>query len=270
MDRSTLVFLAKLSEQAERYEDMLTHVKQLMTTSDDELTVEERNLVAVAYKNVVGARRAAWRVISSIERHHARYQSNATGEKDKDTRVTDYRRGIEDELTASCQELLALLETRVLPRAETGEAQVFLHKTVGDYCRYLAEVQVGAEREATAQRALAAYTTASTLAMAELSPTHPTRLGLALNFSVFFYEILESPDRACALAKRAFDDAIAELDTLAEDTYRDSTLVMQLLRDNLTLWTSDAEQEYEDDVAAAAASATTKAIVVNGSLVAAP
>lgn len=86
---------------------------------------------------------------------------------------------------------------------------------------------------------------ATDVAQTELTPTHPIRLGLALNFSVFYYEILNSPDRACHLAKQAFDDAIAELDSLSEESYRDSTLIMQLLRDNLTLWTSSdgAEQE---------------------------
>ena len=74
---------------------------------------------------------------------------------------------------------------------------------------------------------------------------HILRLGLALNFSVFYYEILNSPDRACRLAKAAFDDAIAELDTLSEESYKDSTLIMQLLRDNLTLWTSDMQAEGE-------------------------
>ena len=83
------------------------------------------------------------------------------------------------------------------------------------------------------------------MAQTELTPTHPIRLGLALNFSVFYYEILNSPDRACHLAKQAFDDAIAELDSLSEESYRDSTLIMQLLRDNLTLWTSSDNGEPE-------------------------
>lgn len=87
-----------------------------------------------------------------------------------------------------------------------------------------------------------AYKAASEIATTDLPPTHPIRLGLALNFSVFYYEILNSPERACRLAKTAFDDAIAELDTLSEDSYKDSTLIMQLLRDNLTLWASDVNQ----------------------------
>jgi 14-3-3 protein epsilon len=83
------------------------------------------------------------------------------------------------------------------------------------------------------------------IATTELAPTHPIRLGLALNYSVFYYEILNSPDKACHLAKQAFDDAIAELDSLSEESYKDSTLIMQLLRDNLTLWTSDLQEGNE-------------------------
>ena len=79
-----------------------------------------------------------------------------------------------------------------------------------------------------------------------LPTTHPIRLGLALNFSVFYYEIMNDHEKACSLAKTAFDDAIAELDNLQEDNYKDSTLIMQLLRDNLTLWTSDTQDEAEE------------------------
>jgi len=103
----------------------------------------------------------------------------------------------------------------------------------GDYHRYLAEFASGDQREKASEAAHESYKTASEIATSELAPTHPIRLGLALNFSVFYYEILNSPEKACHLAKTAFDDAIAELDTLSEESYKDSTLIMQLLRDNL-------------------------------------
>jgi len=116
----------------------------------------------------------------------------------------------------------------------------------GDYYRYLAEVATGDTRTTVIDDSQKAYQEAFEISKAKMQPTHPIRLGLALNFSVFYYEILNSPDKACQLAKQAFDDAIAELDTLNEDSYKDSTLIMQLLRDNLTLWTSDTQGEGDE------------------------
>merc|ERR1712015_369004 len=123
---------------------------------------------------------------------------------------------------------------------------VFYLKMKGDYFRYLSEVALGDAKAAVVDDSQDAYQDAFDIAKSKMPTTHPIRLGLALNFSVFYYEILNSPDRACHLAKQAFDDAIAELDTLNEDSYKDSTLIMQLLRDNLTLWTSDTQGEGEE------------------------
>merc|ERR1719337_421691 len=92
-----------------------------------------------------------------------------------------------------------------------------------------------------ANSAKEAYEDASKVAATDLVVTHPIRLGLALNFSVFHYEVLNNPEEACKMARQAFEDAIAELDSVSEDSYKDSTLIMQLRRDNLTLWTSDGE-----------------------------
>ncbi|VDP83826.1 unnamed protein product [Echinostoma caproni] len=107
------------------------------------------------------------------------------------------------------------------------------------------EFMVGDKRNNAAEQSLVAYKAASDIANEHLPPTNPIRLGLALNFSVFYYEILNTPERACHLANEAFRCATCELDQLNNDSYKDSTLIMQLLRDNLTLWTSDMPCEGE-------------------------
>lgn len=223
-------------------EEMSKVAKQ--TNSDTgELSVEERNLLSVAFKNVIGARRAAWRIISSIEQ-----KEEHTG-NDKNASVNrEYRERIEKELSDICKDVLDILDQHLLSCAESGESKVFYYKMKGDYYRYLAEFSNDSQREESAQMSLEAYKTATSIAYSELAPTHPIRLGLALNFSVFYYEILNHPELACNLAKQAFDDAIAELDSLTEDSYKDSTLIMQLLRDNLTLWTSDMPDDEDEQM----------------------
>jgi len=206
-----------------------------------ELTVEERNLLSVAYKNVIGARRASWRIISSLEQKEESKEGEGIIKM-----IQEYRQLVEAELKDICRDILEVLDKHLIPSANTGESKVFYYKMKGDYHRYLAEFATGSDRKEAAEQSLTAYKSANDIATVDLPPTHPIRLGLALNFSVFYYEILNSPDRACKLAKKAFDDAIAELDTLSEESYKDSTLIMQLLRDNLTLWTSDMQADGEE------------------------
>jgi len=238
-NKEELVQKAKLAEQAERYDDMAQAMKKVTESLPPaELSNEERNLLSVAYKNVVGARRSSWRVISSIE------QKSEASEKKKNM-ATDYREKVENELKEICKDVLALLDKHLIAKATNPESKVFYLKMKGDYYRYLAEV-AGNDKKEEKECSKEAYTEAFDIAKGQMTPTHPIRLGLALNFSVFYYEILNSPDQACHLAKQAFDDAIAELDTLNEDSYKDSTLIMQLLRDNLTLWTSDTNDGGEE------------------------
>uniref|UniRef100_A0A7N0VDT1 14-3-3 domain-containing protein n=1 Tax=Kalanchoe fedtschenkoi TaxID=63787 RepID=A0A7N0VDT1_KALFE len=238
--REEYVYLAKLAEQAERYEEMVDFMEKVAgaVPAGEELTVEERNLLSVAYKNVIGARRASWRIISSIEQ-----KEESRGNEGHVATIREYRAKIESELSSICEGILKLLDSKLIGSASVGDSKVFYLKMKGDYHRYLAEFKTGDERKEAAENTLNAYKAAQEIANAELAPTHPIRLGLALNFSVFYYEILNSPDRACNLAKEAFDQAISELDSLGEESYKDSTLIMQLLRDNLTLWTSDMQDD---------------------------
>merc|ERR1712226_570409 len=148
---------------------------------------------------------------------------------------------VEAELQKICDTILGLLSNTLIGSATTGESKVFYQKMKADYYRYIAEFSDGDAKSKAAESARQAYADAAAVAEKDLAVTHPIRLGLALNYSVFMYEVLSNPDEACKMARTAFEDAIAELDNVAEDSYKDSTLIMQLLRDNLTLWTSDRE-----------------------------
>jgi 14-3-3 protein epsilon len=231
--REKNVYLAKLAEQAERYDEMAEYMK-VVGQMRRELDVEERNLLSVAYKNACGGRRASWRIISSVEERERLKGNTHNVEK-----ARGYRTLVEEELKQKCDEILGLVDTSLLPQASSGETRVFLHKMKGDYFRYVAEFTDGEQKAKASLSAHQSYEEALNLARTELAVTHPIRLGLVLNFSVFHYEVQNSPQEACRMAREGFESAIDKLEEVSEDSYKDSTLIMQLLRDNLTLWTSE-------------------------------
>jgi tetratricopeptide (TPR) repeat protein len=241
-ERKGLVLMARTAETAERYDDMCAFMRELVKWSEGskaELTVEERNLLSVSYKNVIGARRASWRTLNACaEEDEAKTQHPGL--------IDIYKAQVANELNTICKEVLDLLEKTLIPNTKDSkevESRVFYLKMTGDYYRYLAEFVTNSGHD---KKAAEYYQQAMDIAQEKLEPTHPIRLGLALNYSVCFYEILKDKKKACELAKKAFDDAISKLDKLNEASYKDSTLIMQLLRDNLTLWTSDNGDDAGD------------------------
>jgi len=238
--RTKNVYFAKLAEQAERYDEMADYMKAV-GESPDELSVEERNLLSVAYKNAVGSRRAAWRIITSVEQ-----KENSKGNTEQAAYAKEYCSKVEKELQSICDGILTLLDGGLITAAKSGESKVFYLKMKADYYRYIAEFTDGDAKKNAAENARKAYAEAHAVGEKDLAVTHPIRLGLALNYSVFQYEVLQNQDEACKMARSAFEDAIAELDNVDEASYKDSTLIMQLLRDNLTLWTSDQEGQQPE------------------------
>ena len=238
--KEELIYKAKVCEQTERFEDMIEAMKQVVTMTTEELTVEERNLLSVAYKNTVGSRRTAWRALSAIEQ-----KEESKGGKHTPL-LRDYKKKIEEELSKFCNDILDLIDKVIVPKADKAESKVFFKKMKGDYYRYISEYASGDLHKKVSQEALQTYNEATTDAE-ELKKTNPIRLGLALNFSVFHYEVLNDPQKACTMAKTAFDDAIGEIEELGDDEYKDSTTIMQLIRDNLTLWSSELDEGEGDD-----------------------
>ena len=241
MSREDNIFMAKICEQTERFDDMVKYMRLVAEADSKSLSIEERNLLSVAYKNAIGPHRTAWRALTSIE----------TKEEAKNSKqiplLREYKVKIASELNKFCREILEVLDNTLIGSAPGDEEKVFYLKMKGDYHRYMAEYADDNKQKEIGESASKAYDEAKEIAERSLKTTHPIRLGLALNSSVFYYEVMSDPTKACQMAKTAFDEAIADIEQLDDDVYKDATTIMQLIRDNLTLWTSELEQDGEDN-----------------------
>merc|ERR1711976_506152 len=125
----------------------------------DELSVEERNLLSVAYKNAVGSRRAAWRIISSVEQ-----KEKSKGNDEQAKYANEYCKKVEGELQKICDTILGLLDKNLIPKASNGESKVFYQKMKADYYRYIAEFSDGDAKSKAAESAREAYEAAKVVA----------------------------------------------------------------------------------------------------------
>ncbi|KAF5393543.1 hypothetical protein D9757_000056 [Collybiopsis confluens] len=243
--RAELLLVAELAAEAERYDDVISQIKAIADQYDGRLFNDERNLLSIAYKNKTNTLRNSWRVVDTLEKMQASRASAGITTRQL-LLIRQQRKKIERELANVCKDIVKLLEKQLLPNANQGEERVFYSKMKGDYYRYLAEFAHEIEREWYAEESLSAYKFAYRHAMSTLESVHPTRLGLALNFAVFYHDVRRSPDRACHLAKNAFDDAVKSFDSDFSDhnmsqTIRDSLQILQLLKDDLVLWSKEIQ-----------------------------
>ena len=232
------IYLAMLAEQCNRFEEMVEFLEEMLKSRDKDLNGDERNLLSIAYKNSVSSRRTALRTIMAYE----------TKEKKKDSSnflpyIQEYRKKVEDELTKKCQNVIKAIDTQLLKKAEDDEAKVFYIKMKGDYNRYIAEYAVDNLKANVAEAALKSYNEASSIAK-NLPVLNPIALGLALNFSVFYYEVKNDHETACKIASEAIDKADKELPNIDEDAEenRDTVSIVNLLKENLEMWKSETDE----------------------------
>jgi len=233
--RDFIAQVAKLAEYTERYEDMAKFMKQLVELTDGSITLEERNLLSLAYKQVLTSLRNAHPSSCNIEL--------TSGGPEKQT-TTEYRVQVEKEVHDTCSEIIGLLDKHLVGKATDAEAKVFYLKMKADYYRYLAEVSAcgSDEKEAVVENSRIAYQDALDIASQHLACINPIRLGLALNFSVFHFEIAHKPYEAIQLAKQSYEEASSQTAAMGEPAYKDSAVIVQLLHDNLELWTNAGDE----------------------------
>ena len=229
------IFLARVAEQAERFEDMVRFLSVVLDSKGPDVSSDERNLLSVAFKNLISSKRAACRTITAIEQNpkYSKFGDELAG----------YKRDIENKLNQDCQSIIDMINDKVLKKPCSGEPKVFFIKMVGDYYRYISENAKGQELEKVKQSALKAYNEANVIA---LPPCNPIKLGLALNFSVFHYEVMKNHKAACELADKALQEALDKIDELEEDDFRDAKSIIELLKENLTLWKEEEEDGGND------------------------
>ena len=236
------VYMAMLAEQCNRFEEMTEFLEQMLKSRDKDLNSDERNLLSIAYKNSVTSRRTALRTIIAYE--------NKEKKKDQSTflpYIQEYRKKIEEELTKMCSNVITVIDTYLLKRAidaEDNEAIVFYWKMKGDYNRYNAEYANGEFKQKVADSALHSYQQATVFSQ-KLSALHPIALGLSLNFSVFYYEVINDHLKACEIAKNTLDSANKELPQNVDEEdeqYRDSMSIINLLKENLEMWKIEGEE----------------------------
>ena len=231
------IFLARVAEQAERFEDMVDFLQQAIDAkSGEDFTIDERNLLSVGFKNLIGSERGAIRTIGAIEQN-PKYQKFGDA-------LGTYKKKIEKELYEKCMLIVGCVENKCLKFAAEEESKAFFQKMIGDYYRYVAESAGEDKIEQVKAGALKGYEEADKLSKG-LNACNPIRLGLALNYSVFYYEVMNDHKKACEFGEKALSEALEKIDDVDEETFRDAKSIIELLKENLSLW---KEEEGENNV----------------------
>jgi len=233
------IFMARVAEQAERFDDMVSYLQQVVKSKSDDFTTEERNLLSVGFKNQIGSKRTAIRTISAIEQN-PKYSKFNDG-------LSSYKKEIEQELYNQCISIVNIVKDSCMGVAATDETKAFFYKMIGDYYRYVAECAQGDQLDTVKNGALENYQLAQT-SSESLNACNPIRLGLALNFSVFHYEVMNNHKQACELGEAALSDALEKIDDVDEETFRDAKSIIELLKENLSLWKEEEEQNNVEDL----------------------
>ena len=232
--REECVFLSRLNEKAEKYPEMFKYINKYVEL-DPKLSKEERNILCSGYKYIISDKRNSLRILNNIEKRNT-YQL---------AYIKEIRENIEKELYQILLDIEKMLDKYLIPNAIDIENKVFYLKLKADFMRYKCEISYGKELDDIISKTEKIYKEANDIANKELMISNSTRLGLALNYSVFFYDIKKMKEEAINIAKNAFDDAMKILDNLEISKAKDTLLIIQMLKENLIFWCNEINNEFE-------------------------
>lgn len=227
---------AQIAFEAKRYDDSIRFFNELIRYNP-RLSKTQRELFSNAYKRSINSARNSLLIINediiSFEKK---------GDLETVNQLDEIQKSLKNEITKGCNSILELIDLYLLPVASETQSIVFYNKLKGDYYRYLAELTP--TDDTNSNRARASYEMAMKSVGDNIKMADPIYLGLILNFCVFQYEILGMKDEAIDRADVSFNEAVRYLEELDEQEYAESTMILQLLRDNISIW-RDEKAEAE-------------------------
>lgn len=219
--RAQNLHMASLAEEAQRWDD-LSEIMLRVANMDTEMNSAERNYLSIAFKNSIQSRRHAWNQVDDFLKRSEEHSPSLGGH------LITYRTKMLTEMEEKCNGLFLALAT-LIASASDIEAKVFYQKMEGDYHRYLAQCASPSH----AQNAEIAYSKATETAVG-LPKSNAVRLGLALNFSVFYHELHSDIGKAAELVQSAVSLSAQDLQLVQQD---EAALdVYELLKQNMALW----------------------------------
>ena len=229
------LYLAMLAEQCERYKDMIEILENLINIKKEEMNLDEKNLISIAYKNYISEIRSAISIIITYENKEISKEKSPYLEY-----IKEYKEKIIKELEIECLKICNSIENIIMPKLETKEKKVFFGKLKGDYYRYIAENTEGEIKQKYSDLSLKTYN--ETLIEANnLNYKNSNKLGLLLNLSVLYYEVNLNFNEALNLAKDTLNKGKEELNGVDEDNeqFKESISILNLLNDNIKMWEMD-------------------------------
>ena len=230
------LYLMKLFQRTERYPEMVKAINKYIE-QNPKLSKDEQKLLVDGYKNIISDKRNSLRLLQNLIKKEEDGAQLINHKK----QINIIKEKIQNELLSIFKEIHAILDKYLIPNSQDPETKVLYMKIKADYYRYHCEFAEGDEFEEAKNNALKIYKEAYDIALKDINIYNSIRLGLALNYSVFKYEIMDSKNEAYDIAQKAYDDAMKVVDDVEKYRTSDNLLLIQLLKENLNMWNNEME-----------------------------
>lgn len=235
------LYFAMLAQQCSRYEETINYLQELFLERKKDFNKDERNLLSYAYIKFISQKRHALRVTMAYETKEKKYDNSPYL-----SYIQEYRKELETDLTQQLQKIILNLDSLLIKKAENVEAKIFYKKLKGDYNRYIAEYSKDDLKEKVMKDALTAYQEAINLCK-DQPVLNILILGLALNYSIFYYEVMNERKTALKIATEYNQKITKELENFDEDKEENQDIMnlVHLIRENIDMWKSEETEQTE-------------------------